>query len=407
MLAAVFLCAGLVLGIGGSLAGQPRPPVATVTAPAASRTLVGPAGVAGHDAGRLAIERGSELAARPERLRRRSLTVAVTGDLLPHSPVVAQARANAQGTRAEYDFRPMLAPVRPLLRSADLALCHLEVPLASDNSDLSSYPVFNAPRELGAALADAGYDGCSTASNHSYDQGSEGVRNTLAVLDEAGVGHTGTARSREEARRQRLYEVNGVTIAHLSYATWLNGFTLPADRPWLVAQAEVARIRADARRARHAGAEFVIVSLHWGAEYVAEPTAEQRQLAERLAASQLIDLLVGHHAHVVQAVERVRGKLVIFGLGNFLSNQSAACCPVATQDGVIVQLTIKEQPRRGAFRVTRVRSVPTFVDRPGYRILAVHRALRDGGTDPALLPLLQASLQRTTDAVGTVSEVAR
>lgn len=402
LLAALCLCAGIATGTAvaarGALADR-TPGTLTRAAETAPVVAPDPAHVAP------ALRSAPREPAARRRPPRRAFTLAVTGDLLPHLPVMEQARAYAKDSGAEYDFRPMLAPVRTWLRSTDLSLCHLEVPLSADNRDLSSYPLFNGPRELATALHDAGYDGCSTASNHSYDQGADGVGSTLRVLDAAGIGHTGMARSRRESRRVRLYDAGGVTVGHLSYATWLNGLTLPADRPWLVAEAEARRIRSDARRARRLGAEFVVVSLHWGAEYMTQPTPEQRQLARQLATSPHVDLLVGHHAHVVQPVERLRGTVVAFGLGNFLSNQSSACCVASTQDGVIVTFTVKEQADRDSFRVTHVQYVPTFVDRPGYRVLPVRRASRNPRTDPELLPSLRASLERTSAAIGDLAQL--
>jgi poly-gamma-glutamate synthesis protein (capsule biosynthesis protein) len=91
------------------------------------------------------------------------LTIAVTGDILPHLPVQAAAR-RADGS---YDFRPLLRGVGRPIRAADLALCHLEVPLTRDRADLSGYPVFGAPDQLADALADVCYAGCSVASYHA------------------------------------------------------------------------------------------------------------------------------------------------------------------------------------------------------------------------------------------------
>jgi len=103
----------------------------------------------------------------------------------------------------------MLAPVKPLLAAADLAICHLETPLSADDTNISGYPVFNTPHELADAIKEAGYKGCSTASNHAIDAGADGVTATLDALDEAGIAHAGTARTREEA------EANGWGIIPL------------------------------------------------------------------------------------------------------------------------------------------------------------------------------------------------
>jgi poly-gamma-glutamate capsule biosynthesis protein CapA/YwtB (metallophosphatase superfamily) len=328
----------------------------------------------------------------------RSFTLAVSGDVLPHQPVVARA-----ATGAGYDFEPMFAPIRPVVSSPDLALCHLEVPLSPDGQDLGGYPSFNVPSELASALAATGYDGCSTASNHSLDRHLGGVVATLDVLDGAGLGHAGTARSAEEDDAVVTYEVGGVRVAHLSATYGLNGRPLPTEAPWAVDLIDPGVLLADAARARASGAEFVVVSLHWGVEYQTAPTEEQRVLAGQLLASPDIDLLVGHHAHVVQPIEWIGDELVIYGLGNSLSNQSSGCCPEATQDGMVVTVTVEEDLAGGPPGSLRVRDVlvtPTWVERSTYRILPVTQVLADPALDPGLRAELEASRSRTTEAVG-------
>lgn len=312
----------------------------------------------------------------------RKLELAVTGDILIHDPV-RRAAGTADGA---FDFVPMFADVAPILTEADLALCHLEVTLSPDNGLLTSYPMFRAPYQLADAISAAGWDGCSTASNHSLDAGPAGVTATLDHLDRAGVAHTGTARSAEEAARTTLYDVAGVKVAHLSYSYGFNGFSPPPSEPWRANQTSAAEILAAADRARAEGAEFVVLSLHWGVEYVHQPTPDQLDLATQLLPSPNIDLIVGHHAHVVQPIARIGEEVVIYGLGNFLSNQSAASGrAAATQDGVIVRLQV-EEVEPGRFLVTEVLPIPTTVERPGYTV----RVAPDG-SEPHL---------RTTENLG-------
>jgi poly-gamma-glutamate capsule biosynthesis protein CapA/YwtB (metallophosphatase superfamily) len=292
----------------------------------------------------------------------------------------------------------MFAAIRRLVSAADLAVCHLETPLSPTGRRLSGYPRFNAPPQLATAVRAAGYDACSVASNHSMDQGVRGVAGTLGVLDKVGLGHAGMGRSAREAR-PRILTVAGVRVALLSYTYGLNGFRLPRGRPWLVNLLRPGRILADAAAARRAGSQFTVVFLHWGQEYRSAPTAAQRILAGRLLADPDVDLIVGHHAHVVQPIQRIRGKWVAFGLGNSLSAQSAACCPAATQDGVLLQVTVVE--RAGRFVVGKVAYTPTWVEHPGYRILPVVKALARGSASPATRAALRASLQRTTAAIGS------
>ncbi len=326
----------------------------------------------------------------------RRARLAFTGDLLSHSSVFNRAKAYG-GEELAYDYRPMFESVRTVLSDVDLAICHLETPLSPDNRDLSGYPVFNAPGDLAAAIAAVGYDGCSTASNHSLDKGTVGIAATLDLLDRADLGHAGMARTLEEATTPTLYEVNGITIAHLSYTYGLNGSILPDDQPWAVHVISTEDILAEARAAIGAGADFVVLSIHWGTEYRVAPSTSQQVLAEELLAGDEIDLIVGTHAHVIQPVDLVGGNYVIYGLGNFLSNQSPqSCrsCPPGSTDGVIVVVELSEG-EAGRIEVAAVEAVPTWVDRRTFTIVDVGAALAED-THPELTHQLEQSWDRTT-----------
>ena len=193
-------------------------------------------------------------------------------------------------------------------------------------------------------------------------------------------------------------------MALLSYTYGLNGFQLPGERPWLVNLLNPDRILADARAARGTGSQFTVVFLHWGQEYRSAPTQAQRNLATRLLADPGVDLIVGHHAHVVQPVQRIHGKWVAFGMGNSLSAQSAACCPAPTQDGVLLQVVVVH--KKGRFVVEAVRYTPTWVEHPGYRIRPVLETLAGGSASPAMRAALRTSLHRTAVAIGRAARVA-
>jgi poly-gamma-glutamate synthesis protein (capsule biosynthesis protein) len=303
-------------------------------------------------------------AAAPERPVR--LTVAASGDLLIHTPVAQRALAHGGGRR--YDFAPLFRPVRRWIASADLALCHVETPLVP--GPVQGYPVFRTPPDLARSVRRVGWDACSTASNHSLDQGQYGIGTTLQALRRAGVKATGTARSARARRRTTMIRVEGVRVALLSYTAVSNGQAVP--HPWSVNWASPGLVLRDARRARRRGARIVIVNFHWGAEFVSAVTAEQRALARRLTRSPAIDAIVGQHAHVVQPIRRVRGKPVVFGEGNLISNQTAGCCSAATQDGLIALIDFVV--RRGRpVRARRIRYVPTWVRHPDMVVLPAAR----------------------------------
>jgi poly-gamma-glutamate synthesis protein (capsule biosynthesis protein) len=138
----------------------------------------------------------------------------------------------------------------------------------------------------------------------------------------------------------------------------------------------------------------VLVNLHWGDEYASAPSAAQRALARRLTRSPAITAIVGQHVHVVQPIRRVNGKVVVYGEGNLVSNQTVECCPAASQDGIVALLTVEVRGDRA--RVTRARAIPTWVRHPDYTVLPVRRALRGGWADRAQL---RASLRRTRAAL--------
>jgi 2',3'-cyclic-nucleotide 2'-phosphodiesterase (5'-nucleotidase family) len=160
----------------------------------------------------------------------------------------------------------------------------------------------------------------------------------------------------------------------------------------------------DARAARAAGAQFVVVLLHWGQEYRSAPTPWQREVAKRLLVAPEVDLILGHHVHVVQPIERIGSKWVAYGMGNSLSNQTPACCAAGSQDGVLVKVRVTEHG--GRLRVRDLRYVPTWVEHPSFRIRPVLRALADRSLPAATRRALQAARDRTRRAVGPTARPA-
>lgn len=326
-----------------------------------------------------------------------TITIAFSGEVLSHGPVITQAAAYGS-EELPYDYRPMFAEVAPLFEAVDFAVCHVETPVSSDNVNLSGYPIFNAPREMPEGLKASGYDACSTASNHSYDKGSTGVESTVAMIEEAGLLQTGMARTAEERDAPALYEIGDLTIGHLSYTYSLNGFVLPSDRPYLVNVTTVDRVLADAQAAKEAGADLVALSIQWGIEYQVNPSQTQIEQATAFLESEWIDVIVGAHVHVVQPLDIINDKFVFYGVGNFLSNQSANCCPAASQNGIIVYVDITGSDDMG-WAVSGVSFTPTRVDRSDYTIVPLPQALAAGDLDDATAQLYESVIAETTEVL--------
>ncbi len=283
-----------------------------------------------------------------------AFTVVATGDVLIHPALTDQAKEDGGG---KIDYRPLLAGIKPLISGADLGICHLETPLAPKGGPYSGYPSFSAPPEIVDALKDTGYDNCSTASNHTIDQGVDGATRTLDKLDEAGIKHTGSARSAEEAKKPLIVDVKGVKVAQISFSYGFNGIKVPAGKPWLVNQIDAEDVIAQAKAARKAGAQVVLASLHWGTEYQHDPTAEQRSLAKKLLGDDSIDLIIGHHAHVVQPFEQINGKWVAYGLGNSVARHSEP--KGSTEQGAAARFRFVRDGER--WKVDKAEYVPTLV----------------------------------------------
>jgi hypothetical protein len=329
----------------------------------------------------------------------RSLTFTFTGDVLPHTPVLNRAAANGAAGSVAFDFAPMFSAVEPILAGADRSVCHLETPIVPEGRRLGRFPLFGSPPELIDGLAAAGFDACSTASNHTLDQGVAGIDATVDAFARTGLAQAGMARTPQDAA-PTLVDIGDVTVAHISATYWFNGIPLPRDEPWRSQVIDADRMITEARTARDAGADIVIVSLHWGNEYSHDLNPQQRDVSAQVMESGVVDLIVGHHAHVVQPIEQVAGRWVIFGLGNFLSGQSGGVggLPSATQDGAIARVRFVEEA--DGFVAERPEVIATWVDRDaGYVVRPVDAALADaalGGIHGAL----EASRARSADVLG-------
>ncbi len=330
----------------------------------------------------------------------RSFTLAATGDVLLHERLWTQARRDA-ASGEEMDFAPQLANIEPVIRDADLAVCHLEVPLAEQGGSYEGYPTFSGPPQVASGLADTGYDACTTASNHTFDQGADGVDRTLDTLDAAGLAHAGSARSPQEADDVTMIDVatdgEPVRVALLSYTFGFNGIPYPDDETWRSNEIDEAAVLDDAAAARAEGADVVVAATHWGDEYVHEPTERQRQLGATLIASPDIDLLLGHHAHVVQPIEHVDGEWIVYGMGNLMANHAEPEGPKS--EGLLTRFTFTEDVDSGTFSVSQAGYLPLYQTyEPPVEVLDVPVALNDGaGTAGA--DRLEEALARTVDVV--------
>ncbi len=317
-----------------------------------------------------------------------SIKIKAVGDLLMHMPLV-NASLKSDGT---YDFTPIFNDIKPYLQDGDLVLANLETTISDPQHGYGGYPRFRTPEELLPALKESGFNIITTANNHTLDGKEFGVGHTLDKLDEYGLLHTGSARSQEERDRVLLVEKNEITSAVLAYTYGTNGMevTIPGDKlPYMVNYIDRDLIRQDVERAKEAGADLIIVCIHWGDEYVRTPNPFQEETAEYLL-SLGVDIIFGSHPHVLQPMERRKVVLedgtekevfIIYSLGNFVSNQRDPY----RDSGVIVNVEVIKDHAGSTISLGEITYTPTWVYKysssggVGFRILPVGEYLEEAG----------------------------
>ncbi len=251
-----------------------------------------------------------------------SVTLLFAGDIMQHGPQIAAAW-NAEDS--VYDYTPCFRYVRAIVSQYDFAIANLETTLGGE--PYTGYPQFSAPDAIAVAAREAGFDIISTANNHSCDRGNPGIRRTIKVLDSLDLMRTGTYTDSADmaSHHPLILRKNGITIALLNYTYGTNG--LPFHSPVVVSLIDSLRIIADLNSLNNKEIDFRIVFFHWGNEYQSFASESQRKLA-LLCRENGADAVIGSHPHVLQPMEyyqpdslRASGHLLVYSLGNFVSNQ--------------------------------------------------------------------------------------
>lgn len=253
-----------------------------------------------------------------------NVTFLAAGDNIVHTNVYYDAELNAKaaGTGESYIFDPMYDNIRELVSSRDIAYINQEGPIAGSEFGYSGYPTFNAPNEMGDAIVNTGFDIVSIANNHMLDKGAKGYENSINFWKSKPVTLIGGYESEEDFNTIRYYDYNGLRIALLSYTYGTNGIYLPASSTLWVPYYDEETVDRHCKEAR-ANADLVFVSIHWGYEDHFKPNEEQEKYCDLLVNNN-VDVIIGHHPHVLQPMEwrdRPDGKktLVAYSIGNLLS----------------------------------------------------------------------------------------
>ena len=328
-----------------------------------------------------------------------TVTLSVCGDIMSHTPQTNDAYDASTGS---YSYLPCFQFAQPWIEGADYAVGNLETTL--NGPPYSGYPAFCAPDALAYDLKTIGMDLVTTANNHAMDKGFNGICRTLDVLDEAGLKHVGTYRSRDELDQANgvvLADVNGISIAFLGFTYGTNGIPVSDDNWYCinrfntdymtdVSNMDTEKLDRDLAYARSLDTDLIAVMIHWGIEYQTTENAYQDEVADYLIKNGA-DLILGSHSHVPQPMMTrtvtmddgsTKSAFVCYSLGNFVSNQSPATVKVNyTDTTAILQLQLTKDYEAGTTTVTDISYVPMLVLNRGggaadqYLVLDVHRAM--------------------------------
>lgn len=263
-----------------------------------------------------------------------TVSVAAVGDVLMHERVIESGRRDD----GSYDFMHLFAHVMPYMADADVRIVNQETPIAGAAYGYTGYPAFNGPFEVADSEVASGVNLVMKATNHTFDQGYEGLvaelglwgqrhpgTPVIGVANPDGMGALPTGFSSPAG--PYVYERDGFRIAFLNYTDVLNASIDPSRDPSVIGLATREGIARDVRWARTGmGADAVIAYMHWGEEYVEEPVPSEREWAS-LMASLGVDVIIGGHPHVIQPIEVLDGgnghrTLVFWSVGNFTSTQT-------------------------------------------------------------------------------------
>lgn len=355
----------------GAIPGLDSPASGTSGAGNSGSGTSGSAGASSSGSGSASASSGGD----PSATVAPAVTVGVTGGVLVDAVIRGAAEANT-GATGQYDFTPMFAPVKGYLRGSGAAICHLDSALSPDNLDLSiaGSTTYNAPHQVATALTWAGFTMCDTASEHALDLGMDGLAKTVTVFSREGLGYAGPGTTQSTGHRVALTTVGDATVADLAYTYSLDGTTTngaaPSTARWLrrslYPAVKAEGIIADAEAARKAGADYVVVSMHWGEESAANPTQEQTDLAKALLTNAAVDLVIGTHPTAIQPCQRINGKYVFYSLGNLLAPPTAT---TPTPAGLLARVSLARQPGGGLATTAAV--LPTRVDPTGFVVRPV------------------------------------
>ncbi len=263
--------------------------------------------------------------------RENKITLIFVGDIMLNRGVEYMVKKYGKG---DYKF-PFLKIV-DFLKEADILFGNLESPISDKGKKVGSIYSFRTEPKAIEGLKFAGFDILSVANNHIFDYGREAMEDTFLRLKEAGIDYLGGGFDEKEAYFPIIKEIKKTKIAFLSYTNLGSPFWKAEGKRSGIAWLEKERMEKEIKKAKEK-ADLVIVSFHFGEEYFSKPTNFQIQIS-KAAINAGADLVIGHHSHVIQPIEKYKGKYIAYSLGNFVFDQKFS---KETMKGLMLKVLIE------------------------------------------------------------------
>lgn len=279
---------------------------------------------------------------------RYNFSLIAVGDALIHDGVYKDAKTNKKDASGYpvYDFKSMFTDIKEVIQDYDLKFYNQETIIGGKSIGLSTYPCFNSPDEVALDMIDAGFNIVNLATNHTLDRGEKAILYSRKFWkNQEGVLAVGSYDSFQDHDQVIVNQENGITYAVLGYTTVTNGLKVPSGKDYLLNVYDKEKVKKDIEAVRDK-VDILIVSMHWGTEYTHKPIASQKEIASYLS-SLGVDVIIGHHPHVVEPIEYVGDTLVMYSLGNFISAQEGTMKRV----GMIASFEVSKEIKDGEVNV--------------------------------------------------------
>lgn len=264
--------------------------------------------------------------------KEKPITLMFVGDIMLDRGVKYMVEEYGRG-----DYKFPFLKIADYLNTTDILFANLESIISDKGEKVGSIYSFRAEPQAIEGLKFAGFDIVSVANNHIFDYGRGAMEDSFWRLKEGGIDYVGSGFNEREAYSPIIKEVEGVKIAFLAFTNLgSEHWSAREDQSgpsWLT----TGNLERGIKKAKDE-ADLVIVSMHFGEEYLSSPTSEQEFFA-RLAIDAGVDLVVGHHSHIIQPIEKHGQGFIAYSLGNFVFDQAFSD---QTLKGLLLKVIIED-----------------------------------------------------------------